>query len=225
MFDIISGLFTGGASSAATGIFGVVSGLVGGVVTSITNYKMKKLQLEEKKADRVHEQEMMKLTTAQILAEADANVQIARETTRGKVEELEADAYKKSQESLQTPLFYQGYMKYLIKIAESGKWYSCLAGITVYLITIGFAFVDMLKHSARPILTYYTMGLATYITVIAYEITKRTGQTITGEQAFGILMLSINTVLYLSVTAFSWWFCSREISKFVATKLGWKETQ
>ena len=219
MWDTITGLFTGGA---ATGIFGVVSGLVGGIVTSITNFKMKKLQLEEKKQDREHEQAMMKLTTAQILAEADANVQVARETTRGKVEELEAAAYKASQESLDRPLFYQDYMKYLIQVATAGKWYSFLAGFTVYGISLGFAFVDMLKQGARPVLTFYTMALATYVTLIAYDISKRTGLTITADQAYGILSLAVNTVFYLAVTSFAWWFCDRQVSKFIATKIGWK---
>ena len=218
MWDTIASVFTGGAT---TGIFGVVSGLVGGITTAITNFKMKKLQLEEKKADRQHEQEMMKLTTAQILSEADANIQIARETTRGVVEKLEADAYRASQESAEAPLFYQDYMKYLMEIARAGRWYSFLAGVTVYLISLGFSAVDMLKHSARPVLTYYTMGLATYITVIAYDIASRAGISISAEQAFQIVLLATHTVLYLAVTSFAWWFCDRQVSKFIAKKIGW----
>jgi hypothetical protein len=222
MFDTIISAFTGGT---ATGIFGILSGLVGGITTAVTNYKMKKLDMEEKKQKRIHAQAMKELDIKLIAAEADANVQIAREQTAGILAKLEGEAYKASQECFDKPLFYQDYMQYLMEVAKSKKWYSFLAGFTIYLITISFALIDCLKQGARPILTYYTMALATYITVIAYHISSRAGVSISADQAFQILMLSVHTVLYLAVTSFAWWFCDRQASKFIATKLGWNVTK
>jgi len=220
MWDAITGLFTGGSSTLATGIFGTISGLVGGLVTSITNYKMKKLQMEESRQDREHQREMAKLATAQILAEADAKIQLARETTKGRIEELESEAFKESQKE-SGPLFYQSYMKYLMDIAKAGRWYSFIAGFTVYLITLIFAFVDAAKASARPVLTYYMIGLATYVTIISYDIANRAGISITADQAFSILKLAIDTILYLAVTSYTWWFADRRGAKFMAKALGW----
>jgi len=218
--DAIISFFTSGAS---TGIAGILSGLLGSVITFFTNYKMKKLDAEIKAQERIHDRAMRDLDLKEIQAEADAKIQIAREQTAGVIAQLDAAAYKASQEKADTALFYQDYMKYLVDIAKGKKWYSFLAGFTVYLITLGFAFIDMIKGSARPFLTYYTMGLATYITVIAYDISSRAGVEISGEQAFQILLLAVHTVLYLAVTSFSWWFCDRNVSKFVAAKLGWGE--
>jgi len=221
MWDAIAGVFTGGTSTLATGVFGVLSGLVGGIVTSVTNFKMKKLDMEVTKMNNANKIEMAKLATAQLLAEANANIQIARETTKGRVEELEADAYVKGQEGATAPMFHQAYMKYLMEIAHSGKWYSCVAGFTVYLIALMFAFTDNLKGSARPVLTYYTMGLATYITVIAYDIANKAGMSVSPKQAMEIVMLATQTILYLAVTSYAWWFTDRRAAKFMAKSLGW----
>ena len=216
--ETLVGIFTSGAT---TGIAGVFSGLLGGAVTAFTNYKMKKLQIEETKQEREHQREMMKLTTAQIVVEADAKIQINRETTRGKIEELEAAAYKASQESADKPLFYQEYMSYLTQVATSGRWYSFIAGFTVYLITLGFALVDIIKQTTRPGLTWYMTGMATYITMLAYDITYKSGMVMTIEQAYSLLTLVFNTILYLAVTSFAWWFSDRQVAKFIAKKIGW----
>lgn len=221
MWDAIAGVFTGGTSTLATGVLGVISGLVGGVVTSVTNFKMKKLDMEEKAQDRLHQREMAKLATAQMIQEAQANIQIAREQTKGRVEELEAAAFGKSQDGAATPMFYQAYMKYLVDISKKDVWYSWVAGFTVYLIALMFAATDNLKGSARPILTYYTMGLATYITIIAYDIANKAGMSVNPKQAMEIVMLTTNTILYLAVTSYSWWFADRRAAKFMAKALGW----
>ena len=210
MFDSIANIFTGGLG---TGVLGVLSGLVGGVVTSITNYKMKKLQMEERSQERQHEKDMLKAETEAMLAETKAKIEITKEEVAGAVELSELDAYKESQKETRTTLFKSSYMS----LIPDNK----LGSICKFFIAISFAFVDILKGTARPVLTYYTMALATIVTYMAYEIVGKKGVIMTPEQAYSLFNLAIQTIWYLAVTSYAWWFCDRRASKFMAKQIGW----
>lgn len=207
MIDTIIGALTGGVG---TGVLGLFSGLVGGIVTSITNFKMAKLKLVERRADRKHDLEMSKQERLLLIAESEANIKVEKEKTLGKEVIGELEAWKESQKK-EPDSFQPSYMTMF-----PDNWFG---SIFRFIISLMFACSDVLKKTARPVLTYYIMGLATYITVVAHSIMKTHGLEMTAEQAYSIFMLSAQTVLYLAVTSYSWWFCDRRVAKFMAKKL------
>jgi len=210
VIDTIANIFTGGLG---TGVLGVLSGLVGGVVTSITNYKMKKLQMEERSQERIHEKDMLAAETEAMIAESKAKIEVAKEQTAGAIELSELDAYKESQKETGITLFQSSYMGLL----PDNK----LGSFCKFFIAISFAFVDVLKGTARPVLTYYTMILATIVTYMAYEIVGKKGIIMTPEQAYSLFNLAIQTIWYLAVTSYAWWFADRRAAKFMAKQIGW----
>lgn len=207
MLDGIISAVTGGLG---TGVLGVVSGLVGGIVTSVTNFKMAKLKIAEKKEDRKHDLAMVQQERLMLIAESEANIKVEKEKTLGKEVVGELEAWQESQKK-EPDSFQPSYMTLL-----PNNW---LGSIFKFIISLMFACSDVLKKTARPGLTWYIMGLATYITVVAHTVMKAHGLEMSPEQAYAIFMLSTQTILYLAVTAFSWWFCDRRVAKFMAKKL------
>ena len=52
------------------------------------------------------------------------------------------------------------------------------------------------------------------------KIMEAHGLEMTPDQAYAIFMLATQTIFYLAVTSFAWWFCDRRVAKFMAKKLG-----
>ncbi len=215
MFDAIISAFTGGIG---TGLFGVLSGLVGGIVTSVTNYKMTKLKMAADVQKHTFERDMLLAETAAMTAENEAGIRKVQAEGDAKEKIAEAEAYKQSQMRASKPLFHQDYMNCLMSFSSS-RYFGWLSSIAIFFITIGFAFVDMIKHSTRPALTMYTIGLATWISWIAWQILQTNEITLTPEQAYKIFMISVQTIWYLAVTSFTWWFCDRRTAKFLNKQL------
>lgn len=181
------------------GLFGTITGLIGNIVTSYTNYKTQKLK-------NVHDVEMSKLDMKMIQVEADANIKVTKARVEGEVELAEVDAMKKSYTMLNSGLFDKEYMKYIM----SKTWLAWCA----VPITLMFATVDFLKHLARPALTYYLVGATTWITILSWKLMD--GATFTGDQAFDLFKLVVMTVIYLTASCVGWWFGDRRVAKFIA---------
>ena len=216
MFDTILSVITGGAT---TGILGVASGLIGGIATAFTNIKMAKLKMQADKEKRVDERALLIAETAAMIKENEAGIKKVVAEGDAKEKIAEAAAYAESQKRAAKPLFHQSYMGYLMSISERGKWYSFMAGWTVYFICLGFATVDMIKSTVRPVLTYYVMYLATWVAYTSYDILKMDGVVLTEEQAYKLFFMCVNIILYLAVTAFTWYFCDRRTAKFINKQL------
>ena len=100
--------------------------------------------------------------------------------------------------------------------AGKGKWYEAVFKFLGMMIASGFAFLDWLRAFMRPALTLYLMGATTWITLLAWKIvTALQGGVMTEESAVAILSQVINTVIYLTVSAVTWWFGDRTMSKFL----------
>jgi hypothetical protein len=190
MIEILSTIFGGG-----------ITGLFGSIITAFTNYQTQKMKNE-------HAIAMIKAQSEAIRVEAEANIAVARAETEGKIAISELDALKESYKSTEKPLFHEAYMEKLF----SSKWTSW-AGV---LIAVFFGLIDVIKASCRPVLTYYLMGASTWITILAYQLVQESQTTspMSVTAATELFNSVILTLLYLTTSCVSWWFCDRRIAKF-----------
>lgn len=190
---------------------GAITGLVGPIVSAFSNYKMKKLENDNADRQRVHEIARLKAESENMIAETQAKIEIQKEETRGEVEKAELDAFSKSLDALKVTSFKESYMDRLEK-AEMFK--------TMNIIAFALAFVDVLKGTMRPVLTYYLIGATTWVTFMAHDIMQNIAEgAISYEWAQGMFEKVTLTVVYLTVTCVTWWFCDRRMAKFLAKNL------
>lgn len=189
-------------------ILGGVTGLIGNAFTTWFKYKNKKMECE-------HEQNMAKLETQAMIQEAEMQIQVTKSRIEGEIELADAAAYKESLKSGSQKLFSDKWIDMIME-AGKGKWYGAFFKFIGMLIASGFAFLDWLRSFMRPAMTLYLMGATTWITMLAWKIVERTqGGVIDTATAMGILDQVITTVIYLTVSAVTWWFGDRTMSKFL----------
>ena len=186
-------------------ISGGLTGLVGSVVSAWTNYKTQQLKNQ-------HEQTMAKIEQDTIKIEAEANVKVTQAQTEGNIAISETEAFKESMSAISQNLFDKSYMDRLME-----SKYTAWIGAVLSLM---FGFVDFLTRLARPIITYYLIGVSTYLTILVYGIIKSMSVPISTEQAYTLFSQVLTMILYLTSTTISWWFCDRQISKFAAKVFG-----
>lgn len=180
----------------ASGLGGIVTGLVGPIAKGIVSLKQQKLQFE-------HDENMVKLTTQATIEEAKAAIQKTETITEGQVKIAETGALTEALKAADRPIFNEMYMKYLV---QSGK----LGQILVSLIAFGLACVDMFRQSIRPSVTVYMIAMSTWITILAYTIVNAVEGGITATFAQDIFKMTVYTVVYLTVTVVNFWFVNRE---------------
>lgn len=191
-------------------ILGGVTGLVGNVISSIMTYKTQKLKNE-------HEQSILKLETAAMRAEAEANIRISKAQIEGAVELADSQAYMQSMRQGNQPMFNEKWVDRLL--AVEGRWriltfpFACFAAVM-------FGFVDWLRGFMRPALTLYLTALTTGITWMAWDILQKHGLSgMSVDEAVGIFNQVITIVIYLTVSCITWWFGDRTMSKFLQKHL------
>lgn len=185
---------------------GAITGLVGPIVTGITNYKMKKLDMEQRAKDQAHEIALISAESTAMIEETKAKIEVVKEETKGAVELEEARAYVTSQTS-EVPAFKESYMQMLPKWVQS-------------VIAAMFAFTDVLKGTARPVLTYYVMGAATWVTYLCWNILDQKGiAALDAVKALDLFEKVVYFILYMATSAFTWWFTDRRTAKYMASYL------
>ncbi|MGM5482319.1 MAG: hypothetical protein ACQESF_02550 [Nanobdellota archaeon] len=189
---------------------GSLTGIIGGAVTSVTNYFNNKQNNEHEIAKIKTESEakiaQTKAQTDAAIAEADANIRISETEVAGEVQLAEMDAYKQSMKDQMKRSFKSGYMDKLME----NKWTAWIGGIISFL----FGIADFSKETARVIITYYLLGVITWVTYLAYTVlSTQTKGAISPETASTLFMTIINTVRYLLISCISWWFVDRQASK------------
>ena len=192
------------------GILGTVTGLIGTTVGGVFKYKEKKLEIEKTKIDNDHELKVMEAETKAIIAEAEANIKITEAQVEGAVELKEADAFIQSQKEGNKKIFNNKWIDGLLSIKGKWRW---LTFPVACIISFLFGFVDFLKEFIRPSLTIYLCILSTYITWMAWKIMQTHGINITGEEAVNIFKDVCNIILYLTISAVSWYYGDRRLSK------------
>ena len=185
-------LLTGGA--------GVLTGLIGTVLTTFMNLRAQKLKNQ-------HEVEMKRLDIQAMIEEAHAQIQITETQVSGELEKMDASAYVESQKyGNQTAL----QSETLNKLFDN-KWTMWIGVIIVMLL----GFVEFLRTGIRPIATLYFTALTTWITYQSIQMLELKQQLLTVEMALSTYTNVSSIVIYLTVSMLTWWFGDRRVAKFL----------
>lgn len=189
MVDAIANLLTGGAAGAATGILASFG-------TSVLNLFVQKNKDKHELALIAQERLTMEM-------EAQNAIKIQDSKTRGETELVELQALTESYKGADKQLFTAKYMEGLPKWVAS-------------ILAVMFGLVDVLKSSARPVLTYYMMIACSYLTLVMIDVIQANGgRLFTPAEASAIFHQLVNTIIYLAVSAFTWHFADRQTAKFL----------
>jgi len=192
-------------------ILGGVTGLVGNLMTTWFKYKNAKMEY-------AHDEKMIDLQTQATIQKAQAQIQVTKAQIEGEVELADSESYKKSQEVGNVKMFAEKWID-MIMAAGDKKWTGWIFRSLGTIISAGFALVDWLNGMMRPVLTIYLVGAASYITYLAWIIMQKYGIGImTADQAIGIFQQVTSTMIYLAVSAVTWWFGDRTMSKYLQEK-------
>ena len=187
-------------------IFGGITGLIGSITTSITNYKIQKLKNE-------HEVIMVKENTKAMIAETEANIKITQVETEAAVELADSQAYLKSIELGNKNMFSQ---KWIDKLFAVQGWFRFFSIPIAVFIAFLFGMVDFLKAFTRPGITWLFTGATLFLAFTAYQVLGAAGMSaMDTAAAMAILTHIMDIVLYLTVSCVTWWFGDRRIAKFL----------
>jgi len=192
-------------------ILGGVTGLIGNAFTTWFKYKNAKM-------DNTHKEKMVALETRAMIEESKMQIKVTQARIEGEVELADAAAFDTAQKVGNKQLFAE---KWIDMIMEGGnrKWTGWFFRLMGTVIAAGFALVDWLNGMMRPALTLYLIGASSYITYLAWEIMQQAGLSMmTTTQAIGIFQQVTSTMIYLAVSAVTWWFGDRTMSKFLQDK-------
>jgi len=183
--------------NTATG--GVITGLLGSIITSISNVKMQKLKNE-------HEVNMIVAETDAMKAEAEANIKITETQVQGDLAKSDNQIYHEAikQEGKRS------ISNQIISKLFDSPWTTWLGLILVLLLGI----VDILKAAIRPGLTFYFVILTSWLTWMAYNIIVANGEVMSTDKAMALFDNLTNNIIYLTVTCVIWWFADRRNAKF-----------
>ena len=189
-------------------ILGGVTGLIGNAFTTWFKYKNAKMEYE-------HEEKMVDLQTKAMIQKSQMQMQIIETQVEGEIRKEEEQSFQDSQKYGSQKLFHEKWID-MIMAAGSGKWTGWIFRLFGTIISAAFAFVDWLNAAMRPTLTLYLVGSSSYITYLAWRIMQDAGiATMTATQAVGIFQQVTSTMIYLAVSAVTWWFGDRTMSKYL----------
>jgi len=189
-------------------ILGGVTGLIGNAFTTWFKYKNAKMEY-------THKEKMVSLETQAMIQEAQMQIQVTKARIEGEVELADAAAFTTSQKVGSERLFHEKWIDMIMANGER-KWTGWFYRLSGVFVASMFAFVDWFNAMMRPTLTLYMVGGSTYITYLAWKIMQAAGlETMTAVQAIGIFTQVTSTMIYLAVSAVTWWFGDRTMSKFL----------
>jgi hypothetical protein len=180
--------FTGGGSSAVSAIGGGIIGGIASIFRMKHDYKMKALDLEDKKDQRKHDENilMKEIAGAENLQKLKAEETTTKKEYEGLVASIKSDM----------ATFSQGFADKMSPTAAS-------------FVGIILGFVDFIRGLVRP-------GIAIYSTYFMFNkiwrmIPVKTWQLMFADKdlASQMAIATLNACIFISTTAISWWFGSR----------------
>lgn len=166
---------------------GGILGVLGAVVQKIADFKTKKLELEMQAKKSEHEIAMRK---------ADADILAQEWAARTKIADIEAGARV---EAADAAAFAESFKMEPQRYSEGFKPSGWQAGALILL--------DCLRGAVRPVLTLYLCGITTVVYLQARALLD--GQAMSPEQALKVTGSVIDTILFLTTTAVTWYYGSR----------------
>jgi len=193
-------------------ILGGVTGLIGNAFTTWFKYKNAKMENE-------HKENMVKLESQAMVQEAQMQIEVTKSRIEGEVELADAAAFDTSQEVGNQKLFHEKWIDMLMEAGRTKKWTGWIYNLIGTFIAAAFALVDWLNAAMRPSLTIYLVASSSYITYLAWQIMQQAGlDAMTATQAVGIFNQVTSTMIFLAVSAVTWWFGDRTMSKYLQQK-------
>ena len=187
-------------------IFGGITGLIGSITTSITNYKIQKLKNE-------HEIAVIAAKTSAMTAQAEAGIKIAQTKTEGEIAIADQRTFETSIQVGNKNLFSSKWVDKLFAVEGWMKYFSVPIGVFVAFL---FACIDVLKGFTRPGMSWLFVGATIYLAYMTMGILADGGiAAMTVTQAMAILTHILDIVLYLTTTCVTWWFGDRRTAKFL----------
>ncbi|MCK5548302.1 MAG: hypothetical protein KAI64_04760 [Thermoplasmata archaeon] len=174
-------------SGASGGAFGVISGIFGSFATSW-------LKQRQRKQDQAHEVEMRKADQEDMKLESSLLMARDQAIADAQIEVAEMDAFKASQKNIITDAFDKLYMD---------KIHPYIAGPIAFLM----ALVDIINKTIRPAITYYFMYKGSLILNKVMDSPTFHTSVKAGDV--------VSIVLYLMVTAVTWWLGQRPMDKAI----------
>lgn len=205
------------ANLATGGVLGGITGLIGTIWSSYNKRKLYSLEIKDKAEQRSHELAMVKAESDATIAESRAQIEVVSARVSGAVDLVETEAFTQSLESVQAKSFDASYMERLFAVEGWLRYLAIPAGI---LLAVFFGTLDLVKGFARPGITFYLLGISTWITIKAWQLLDKINQSqITAKMATGIISDAVGIIFYLTVTSVTWWFGDRMAAKSMAKEL------
>lgn len=210
MIEMLGDLATGG-------VLGGITGLIGTVWSSYNKRKLAALEMEDRDKQRRHDVDMVKAESDATIAESKAQIEVVSARVSGAVEIAETEAFTSSLEAGQAMVFDESYMERLFEVKG---WLRFVSIPVAVLLSVFFGVLDLVKGFARPGITFYLLGISTWITIKAWSLLDKINQSqITATMATNIISDAIGIIFYLTVTSVTWWFGDRMAAKGMAKNL------
>lgn len=174
-------------------------GLLGTGLTTYSNYKLKKLEFDHKIA-------LMKAESEAMVVEAKANIQIAKANAQAAVDVEEARAFTASVQASKSLL----PSDWLNSLMNQKGWARFLCRPLAVLLLLLMGMIDVLNHSMRPVLTLYSLGIASWVTWKCYNLLPG---AVAADLSMAQWAEAANIIMLLSVTMVTWWFGDRRVAK------------
>jgi len=196
-----------------TTILSGFTGIIGGAITAVVNFKMQKLKNELEITRGNFELDKMEKQKDIMIAETEANIKIKEVQVEGELELFDSNIYKEGVVEGNKNLFGNEFIKVLFSV--EGRFLKPIAIVVGVAVSFLFSMVDFLKGLMRPIITIYMIGASTWITTMAWEIMSKNNITITSSEAIDLFNRVITMILFLTVSCVTWWFFDRRTAKFL----------
>lgn len=172
-------------------------GLLGTSLTTYSNYKMKKLEVD-------NQIRLLEAESKLMIAEAEASIKVAQTNAALEAELAEAIAFNTSVKQGLGKSLPSEWLQILMN--QKGWWRILTYPIGVLLLLL-MGLGDVINHLMRPTLTLYSLGIASWVTYQCWDMLPNGSGTVAHwEEAATIVMM-------LAVTMVTWWFGDRRVAK------------
>jgi hypothetical protein len=198
LFDLFGAVITGG-----------MTGILGGGLQLLFGWLNAKAEITKMEKQGALEVALIKARSDAALAEWGARKDIAAVEAEGRAAVADANALAESHKADSRSLL-EG-----VEAPQGKGFWSKLVQGTVYLL---LGIMEGFRAFIRPGMTTYLVILTTLLYLDAKALVDTLGLQWRVEVAQDVYLQIVKTILYLTVTAISWWFLSRKVPNIFEKK-------